>query len=250
MGPDDRRGAAVTGAPPLLVSAPPTMTVRLAPSLLSADFARLADQIAAVEATGLADRLHVDVMDGVFVPTITIGPLVVEAIRRSTRLPLDVHLMVQNPAAHLAAFVQAGADQIFIHVEACPHLHRDLLTIRRLGCRAGVALNPGTPVGWLEVVLGLVDAVLVMTVNPGWGGQEFLPETVEKIVALREWRDRRGLRAEIVVDGGINPQTAPLVQRAGAEVLVAGSAVFRHPAGIAAGLQALARSVGRATEPH
>jgi len=205
------------------------MTVRLAPSLLSADFARLADQIAAVEATGLADRLHVDVMDGVFVPTITIGPLVVEAIRRSTRLPLDVHLMISPPEPYLEAFARAGAYRLTLHAEATPHLHRALQTVRNLGCRAGVALNPATPWQAVEWVLPLVDLVLVMTVNPGFGGQAFLPEVLPKLTALRQACRRLGVDPYLQVDGGITPETAPAARAAGADAFVAGAAIFASP---------------------
>ncbi len=204
------------------------MSVRIAPSLLSADFGRLAEEVRAVEAAG-ADLLHLDVMDGRFVPNITIGPLVVRAVRKAARGPLDVHLMIVEPERYLGEFAEAGADTIYVHAETCVHLHRTIQQIRGLGKRAGVVLNPHTPIDQLEVVLPDLAAVLVMTVNPGFGGQAFIPAVVPKIRALRAAIDGRGLGAEIVVDGGIGPETAPIVGEAGATVLVAGSAVFGQP---------------------
>lgn len=199
----------------------------LAPSLLSADFARLAEEIARVEPE--ADWLHLDVMDGHFVPNITFGPDLVRAVRSVTRLPLDVHLMIEEPDRHLEAFARAGADILTVHVEACPHLQRTLQHIRDLGCRAGVALNPHTPLDNIRYVLDDVDLVLLMTVNPGFGGQKFLPAVLPKVRRLAAWMRLTGRRIHIEVDGGINTETAPLAVEAGANVLVAGSAVFGAP---------------------
>jgi len=200
--------------------------VVLAPSLLAADFARLAEEIAKVEAE--SDWLHLDVMDGHFVPNITFGPGVVAAVRRVTNLPLDVHLMISNPDAYVEAFAEAGAHLITIHAEACVHLHRSLQAVKATGCRVGVALNPHTPLDVIEYVLDDVDLVLLMTVNPGFGGQSFIPAVAPKIRKLARRLDEAGRRGQvhIQVDGGINPETAPAVLQAGADVLVAGSAVF------------------------
>ncbi|MFH5183044.1 ribulose-phosphate 3-epimerase [Paenibacillus sp. TAB 01] len=201
--------------------------LHIAPSILSADFAKLGAEIADVERGG-ADWIHVDVMDGNFVPNITIGPLVVEAIRPHTALPLDVHLMIEQPDAYIPAFAKAGADLISVHVEACRHLHRTLHFIKEQGVKAGVVLNPATPLSTIEHVLtDSLDLVLLMTVNPGFGGQQFIPEVLPKIAKLREMLNERGLsHVHIEVDGGINAQTARQVTAAGADVLVAGSAVF------------------------
>jgi ribulose-phosphate 3-epimerase len=219
------------------------LRVSLAPSILSADFTRLGDELAAVERTGLADRLHVDVMDGQFVPPISFGPMICQAARRATALPLDVHLMVQAPSRFFEELAAAGATGITVHVEACPHLLRDLAAIKALGLKAGVTLNPGTPVAALEEAVEVADLVLVMSVNPGWGGQPFLPRSVERIARLREMVARTGREVEIEVDGGVNAATAPSVVKAGATVLVAGSAAFGHPAGVAAGLAAIRDAV-------
>jgi len=200
--------------------------VRLvAPSILAADFGRLADEVRAVEAAG-ADWIHVDVMDGVFVPNITMGPAVVKAVRRATKLPLDVHLMIEKPERHLAAFADAGADILTVHVETCPHLHRTLQQIRDLELRAGVAFNPATPIGALEHVLDLVGLALVMSVNPGFGGQRFIRGMLPKIEAARSLANGADHPIDIEVDGGITEATAPLVAAAGANALVAGTAVF------------------------
>ncbi|MDR7606165.1 MAG: ribulose-phosphate 3-epimerase [Armatimonadota bacterium] len=212
--------------------------IRLAPSLLSADFARLGEQVVEAEAAG-ADWIHVDVMDGHFVPNLTVGPVVVDAVRRCTRLPLDVHLMVEAPDRLLEAFRTAGADRISVHVEACRHLHRTLSRIRELGAAPGVALNPHTPPEAVEWVLEEVDTVVVMTVDPGFGGQEFLPRMLRKVSHLARVRDERALHFELEVDGGIDPTTGARAVEAGATVLVAGYYVYRHPEGVAAALRAL-----------
>ena len=199
--------------------------VRIAPSILSADFAVLRDELASVERGG-ADWVHVDVMDGRFVPNITIGPLIVQAVKRSTALPLDVHLMIVEPERYVPEFVHAGATTVGVHVETCPHLHRNLAQIREAGARACVVLNPATPAIAVEPVLGDVDQVLVMTVNPGFGGQKFISSMLGKIQQLRRWIDERGLDVALEVDGGIGPETIGAAARAGADVFVAGTAVF------------------------
>ena len=199
--------------------------VKLAPSILSTDFGSLGEQVAEATKAG-ADYIHIDVMDGHFVPQITIGALVVTAIRRWTNLPLDVRLMVEAPQRQINQFADAGADIITVHIEACPHVHRVVQMIKESGVKAGVALNPGTPVDTLTDILSSLDLVLVMTVNPGFGGQTFIEDTLDKIVRLRVELDRGSLAAELEVDGGINAEIAPKVVRAGARVLVAGSAVF------------------------
>jgi ribulose-phosphate 3-epimerase len=203
-------------------------TVCVAPSILSADFGRLAEEVRAVEAAG-ADLIHVDVMDGRFVPNITIGPLVVRAVRAATKLPLDVHLMIVEPERYLDEFARAGADLISVHLEASPHLHRTVQHIKSLGKKASVALNPHTPLDGLDVVLPDLDMVLLMTVNPGFGGQRFIGGVVPKVAALRAEIARRGLSTDVEVDGGIAPDTVAAVARAGANVFVAGSAVFGAP---------------------
>jgi len=197
----------------------------IAPSLLAADFVRLAEDIARVEAAG-ADWLHLDIMDGHFVPNLTFGPPIVAAIRKVTKLPLDVHLMVTNPAALVDAFAAAGADWLTVHVETEPHLHRLVTHIRELGVRPSVVLNPATPLSSLEEILQEVDMVLVMSVNPGFGGQKFIPSSIDKIRRLKKQIITVNREVLIEVDGGINAVTSPLVREAGAEVLVAGSAVF------------------------
>jgi ribulose-phosphate 3-epimerase len=211
---------------------------KIAPSILSADFARLGQQVSEAEAAG-ADYVHIDVMDGHFVPNITVGPLVVSAVRAVTPLPLDVHLMIEAPERYLEAFCAAGATGLTVHVETCPHLSRTLQQIKELGCRAGVTLNPSTPASALQEVLADVDLVLVMTVNPGFGGQAFMERMLSKIERVRAMLDQIGSGAELEVDGGIDSRTAPLVVRAGADVLVAGSAIFGSAAGIAAAIAGL-----------
>lgn len=217
----------------------------IAPSILSADFGRLSAHVQEVEEAG-ADWIHVDVMDGHFVPNITIGPLVAEAVNRATALPLDVHLMIEAPDRYLGAFVDAGADRITVHQETCPHLHRTLQEIRGLGASPGVALNPSTPVESIRDVIPELELILIMTVNPGFGGQRFIPRSPAKLRQLGRLlaeEGRTGLAVQ--VDGGIDEQTAPTVVEAGANVLVAGSAVFGHPQGAAAGVRALRRSLTR-----
>jgi ribulose-phosphate 3-epimerase len=199
--------------------------VKIAPSILSADFARLGEEIKDVERGG-ADYIHVDVMDGHFVPNITIGPLIVEAIRPVTKLPLDVHLMIENPDQYIEAFAKAGADYITVHVEACRHLHRTIQLIKSTGVKAGVVLNPATPVDSLKHIIEDVDMVLLMSVNPGFGGQKFISSVLPKIRQVKELADSLNPDLEIEVDGGVNEETAKLVIEAGANVLVAGSAVF------------------------
>ncbi len=200
----------------------------IAPSILSADFGRLAEEVKAVEAAG-ADYIHIDVMDGRFVPNLTIGPLVVAAVKRATKLPLDVHLMIVEPEKFIADFAKAGASTLTVHQETCPHLHRTLQQIRAAGVRPSVVLNPSTPLSAIEEVLGEVDQVLLMSVNPGFGGQSFISSTIEKVRKLRALLDARGLEVDIEVDGGINAQTAKQVVEAGANVLVAGNAIFNAP---------------------
>lgn len=199
--------------------------IKIAPSILSADFSRLGEDIQAVDRAG-ADYIHVDVMDGHFVPNITIGPLVVDALRKVTDKPLDVHLMIENPDLYIDAFVKAGADIITVHQEAVPHLHRTVQLIKSLGKKAGVSLNPATPVETLDVILDELDLVLIMSVNPGFGGQAFIPSALDKISALRQRITQRGLATEIEVDGGVKIDNIRQIVAAGADVLVAGSAVF------------------------
>jgi ribulose-phosphate 3-epimerase len=202
--------------------------LRLAPSILSADFGRLAEEVRSVEAAG-ADLIHVDVMDGHFVPNITAGPIMVEAVRRATKLPVDVHLMIESPERYIEAFVQAGANSISVHEEACVHLHRTIQQIRAAGAEPAVALNPHTPPETLEYVLEDLKMVLVMSVNPGFGGQKYIPSSARKIARLREMADDRGLALSIEVDGGIATSTIGEVVKAGADTIVAGSAVFGAP---------------------
>jgi len=202
--------------------------LKIAPSILSADFGRLAKEVEAVERGG-ADWIHVDVMDGRFVPNITIGPVVVAAVRKATKLPIDVHLMIVEPERYVDDFAHAGADLLSVHVETSPHLARTLQHIRSLGKKAGVVLNPHTPPDSVEYVLDLADLVLVMSVNPGFGGQAFMPQVLPKLRAIRKMIDARGLDVELEVDGGVAPGTASQVVEAGARVLVAGSAIYGHP---------------------
>jgi ribulose-phosphate 3-epimerase len=213
--------------------------VLLAPSILSADFGRLAEDVERVGRAG-ADWIHVDVMDGHFVPNITIGPGVTKAVRKSTELPVDVHLMIEAPDRYLGDFVEAGAHWLTVHQETCPHLHRTLARIKELGARAGVALNPSTPVESLREVVAYLDMVLVMTVNPGFGGQSFIPTSTEKVRRTRRLLDEEGGADVLIqVDGGVDATTAPELVGAGARVLVAGSAVFNHPEGAETGMKVL-----------
>ena len=198
---------------------------RIAPSILASDFSRLGEEVRAVEEAG-ADWIHVDVMDGHFVPNLTLGPPIVEAIKRSTTLPLDVHLMIESPELSIADYSNAGADTIGVHVETCPHLHRTLAQIRETGARACAVVNPSTPAQAVEPVLGDLDQLLVMTVNPGFGGQKFIPGTMEKVRQLRSWIDERGLAIDLEIDGGVGPDTIALAAQAGANVFVAGTAIF------------------------
>jgi ribulose-phosphate 3-epimerase len=218
-------------------------SILLSPSILSADFTRLGDQLKEAEQAG-ADWFHIDVMDGHFVPNLTMGPFIVEACRRATRLPLDVHLMIEAPERLLKPFADAGADWLTVHQETCPHLHRTLETIRGLGMKAGAALNPGTPARALDDVLSSLDLILIMTVDPGFSGGKYIP-LLEKIRMVSGWRDEGRTQARIAVDGGIAPKTAPEVVQAGADVLIAASAVFKHPQGIRAGLESLRASIQR-----
>ncbi len=211
------------------------MTYKIAPSILAAEFARLGEQVEAATAAG-ADWLHLDVMDGHFVPNISFGPLVVAALRPLTTLTFDVHLMIEQPERYLADFVQAGADRLTVHVETCPHLHRTIQQIHELGVQAGVALNPATPLDTVTEILAEVDLVLLMTVNPGFGGQRYIPHSTDKIARLRQQLVTRDLSPELQVDGGINVETAAEAVQAGASVLVAGSAVFNRKASVAENL--------------
>lgn len=202
--------------------------VEIAPSILSADFTRLGEQIQIVERAG-ASIIHVDVMDGHFVPNITLGPFIVDWVRRATSLPIDTHLMIENPDQFIEAFAKAGANMISVHPEATYHLHRTIHYIREAGCRAGVVLNPATPIVMIEEVLDLVDYVLIMSVNPGFGGQQFIPSSLEKVRRLRDILRDRSLPVKIEIDGGIGPKNTAEVVAAGAEILVAGSAIFGAP---------------------
>lgn len=202
--------------------------VKIAPSILSADFSRLAEEIIDVERGG-ADYIHIDVMDGHFVPNITIGPLIVEAIRPVTRLPLDVHLMIENPDFFVESFAKAGADYITVHVEACTHLHRTVQLIKSFGIKAGVVLNPATPVSSIQHIIGDIDMVLLMSVNPGFGGQKFISSILPKITEVKEMAEKNKASIEIEVDGGVNEETARLCIQHGANVLVAGSAIYNQP---------------------
>ena len=216
--------------------------IGLVPSILSADFTRLGEQVREAEAAG-AQRIQIDVMDGHFVPNITMGPMIVEAVRRCTMLPLEAHLMITNPQDYIETFAKAGADIIIVHQEVCPHLHRVIQQIRNAGKIPAVALNPSTPVFLLEDVLSLIEMVLIMTVNPGFGGQDFIPETLPKIARLRGTIIERGLSCDIEVDGGIHEATARQVVQAGANLLVAGSAVYNDKESVAQAMERLRRSL-------
>jgi ribulose-phosphate 3-epimerase len=212
-------------------------------SILSADFTRLGEEIAACESAG-ADWLHVDVMDGHFVPNITMGPFIVQHCRRVTKLPLDVHLMIEKPERYLAAFAKAGASGLTVHVETCPDLFGTLKQIKSLGCRAGVVLNPPTPVSAIEPFLGEADLVLVMSVNPGYSGQKFIPAAISKVAHIRKQLDTINSSAWLEVDGGIDHETLPLMKNAGATAFVAATAVFKNPQGIQKGIESLRGAIG------
>ena len=214
----------------------------LAPSIIASAFTPLADEIAAVESAG-ADWLHMDIMDGHFVPTITVGPLFVEACKRATRLPLDVHLMISNPDQYLEDFAKAGANNITVHVETCPDLPQTIARIKSLGCNAGITLNPATPASALDSALPLVDLVLVMSVKPGFSGQAFMPEMIGKVEEVRNKLNALRSTAHLEVDGGISAATLPLMYKAGANAFVAGNAVFKHPQGVGAGIKVLRECV-------
>lgn len=214
----------------------------LVPSILSADFTRLGEQVREAEAGG-AERIQIDVMDGHFVPNITMGPLIVEAVRRCTRLPLEAHLMITNPEQYIEVFARAGADVIIVHQEVCPHLHRVIQQIKSNGKQAGVALNPSTPAFLLDPMLSLLDLVLIMTVNPGFGGQDFIPETLPKINWVRQVITERKLTCDVEVDGGISEKTVPLVVKAGANLLVAGSSVYNKAENVAQALNRLRNAI-------
>jgi ribulose-phosphate 3-epimerase len=218
------------------------MAVGIVPSVLSADFTRLGDQVRAAEEAG-AQRIQVDVMDGHFVPNITMGPLIVNAVRQCTTLPVESHLMISNPEQYIEEFAKAGADVIIVHQEASPHLHRIIQHIKATGKMAGVALTPSTPVIMLEDILSLLDLVLIMTVNPGFGGQDFIPEMLPKITRLRQQITQRGLHCDIEVDGGIHEVTVPLVVQAGANLLVAGSAVYNERESVAEAIARLRNAI-------
>jgi len=219
----------------------------IAPSIVSADHLRLRDELAACEAAG-ADWIHVDVMDGHFVPNLTMGPFLVQAYKRATRLPLDVHLMIENPERYLEAFAKAGAAHLTVHVETCPHLYRTLQEIKALGCQAGVTLNPGTSLSAIEPVLHLADLVLVMSVNPGFSNQAFLPDAIGRVAQARRMLDNTKSSAYLQVDGGVAPENIGQLRRAGANVFVTAHALFSYPQGIAAGMAALRASADQATE--
>ncbi|MDZ4669875.1 MAG: ribulose-phosphate 3-epimerase [Phototrophicales bacterium] len=220
--------------------------IHLAPSILAADFARLGEQVQEAEANG-AELIHIDVMDGQFVPNISMGKMVVEAVRRVTHLPLDVHLMIVQPAQHIEAFAHAGADRITVHYEADHHLHRTLMAIKALGCMAGVAINPHTSALTLEAILPFVDQVIVMTVNPGFGGQEFIPEMMSKVAEIHAMIGNLRRHIDLEVDGGINAQTAMSAAQAGANILVVGSAVFNPNFSVAEGMARLKKALTTTT---
>jgi ribulose-phosphate 3-epimerase len=216
--------------------------ILLSASILSADFAYLADQIRAAELAGV-DWIHVDVMDGLFVPNISMGPFIVEAVQRITRLPIDVHLMIEYPERHIRAFADAGASRISVHIENNPNVHRTLQELREMKVHPGIVLNPGTPASSIGAVIDAIDMVLVMTVNPGFSGQSFIPQTVVKVGEVKQMLAAHGSQALIEVDGGITQETLPSLYQAGARVIVAATAIFKHPHGISAGVQALRRAV-------
>ena len=216
--------------------------IGIVPSILSADFTRLGEQVREADEAG-AQRIQIDVMDGHFVPNITMGPLIVEAVRRCTNLTLEAHLMITNPQQYIEDFAKAGADVIIVHQEVCPHLHRVIQQIKNADKQAAVALNPSTPVFLLEDVLSLLDMVLIMTVNPGFGGQDFIPETLPKIANLRHMITQRNLHCDVEVDGGIHEATAPLVVKAGANLLVAGSAIYNPHESVAQTMEKLRRAI-------
>jgi ribulose-phosphate 3-epimerase len=218
------------------------MTIGIVASILSADFTRLGEQVREAEEGG-AQRIQIDVMDGHFVPNITMGPMVVEAVRRCTKLPLEVHLMITNPEQYIEEFAKAGADVIIVHQEVIPHLHRIIQQIKAVGKMAGIALIPSTPIIMLEDILSLLDLVLIMTVNPGFGGQDFIPEMLPKITRLRQLITQRGLHCDIEVDGGIHEVTVPLVVQAGANLLVAGSAVYHEHESVAEAIARLRNAI-------
>ena len=219
--------------------------MKIAPSILSCDFSRLADEIQAVESGG-ADWIHVDVMDGHFVPNITIGPIITVGARKATALPLDVHLMIEQPDRYLEVFVSAGADWLTVHAEACTHLHRTVQQIRELGARPGVAINPATPLASVTDVLPYIDLLLVMSVNPGFGGQSYIPTSTEKVRDARSLLDEMGSGAELEVDGGVDSGNVADLQAAGATVVVAGSAVYGHPEGPGPGVRSIRDALGDA----
>ncbi len=223
--------------------------IKIAPSVLAADFTKLGSDVQETEQHG-ADLIHIDVMDGRFVPNISMGPMVVEAIKQVTNLPLDVHLMIEEPERHITAFAKAGASAITVHLEASPHLHRTLQQIRALGIRAGVAINPHTPASLLSEIIGMVDIVLVMTVNPGFGGQKFLPEVLPKLLAIHQMLRSVKHPVDVTVDGGIDAQTAPYVLKAGANVLVAGSSIFQAEGDIAASIAVLNAAINAYERPR
>jgi len=211
-------------------------------SLLAGDFAHIADQIHLIEAAGV-DWLHIDVLDGVFAPNITMGPAIVEACRKVTKMPIDVHLMIVCPERHIEAFQKAGANSLTVHLEGNTHIHRIIQNIHDLGCSAGLAINPGTPVSAAEAILSSVELVLIMSVNPGFSGQKFIPESTEKVAMVKEMIESHHWKTQIQIDGGINAETLPVTYKAGARNFVVGSALFNHPAGIAGGAEALRSSI-------
>ena len=216
----------------------------IVPSILSSDFLQLGEELKACQSAG-ADWIHVDVMDGHFVPNLTMGPFIVKAARRGTPLPLDVHLMVEKPENLIEAYAKAGASHLTVHVETCPHLHRTLLDIRALGCKAGVTLNPATTASSIFPVLHMVDLVLVMSVDPGFSGGTYIPEMVDKVAEIRRELDRIGSSAWLEVDGGINPETLPYMKAAGATAFVAATAIFKHPQGIRTSITELRETINK-----